>query len=230
MSSTTLHNYTVQFHNSEEYHSLKQEIFTQDGYYFETENPAPRIIDAGAHIGLATLYFKYLYPNAHITCIEPLPENLELLRENISFNRLENIEIEPVALGTTVGELTLHTDVTKAQWHSTSGMLPGAWNGQQKSRSLTVATKPLSAFLTEPIDLLKMDIEGMESMVLREASSQLKFVKHLLLEFHPHRGHTLENFVEFLEKHFPNVEVTQDGSEVKRLHKSTGLVLITAWR
>lgn len=230
MPSATLHHYTVHFHNSEEYHSLKQEIFTKDSYYFESDTPLPRIIDAGAHIGMATLYFKYLYPAARITCIEPLPENLELLAANIADNHLTDVAVVPAALAPAQSELRFFTDDSGLGWHSTSGFLPGAWNGQQHSKQLSVPTCTLSSLLTERVDLLKLDIEGLESAVLREAAPQLKHVQHLICEFHPHREQSIEKLVEFLQKHFPEVEVSQGGKLVTRLHKATGLSLISAWR
>ncbi|MFZ1721277.1 MAG: hypothetical protein WAU07_02110, partial [Microgenomates group bacterium] len=57
-NSSKVSNFTLFHANSEEYHQLKREIFTQDSYFFESDSPTPKIIDAGAHIGIATLYFK----------------------------------------------------------------------------------------------------------------------------------------------------------------------------
>ena len=42
----------------------------------------------------------------------------------------------------------------------------------------------LSPYLNEPVDFLKMDIEGMENEVLQECSSKLKNVKWMFLEHH----------------------------------------------
>jgi FkbM family methyltransferase len=43
----------------------------------------PIIIDAGANIGLATLWFKAQYPKATIISIEPDAENFAVLKENV---------------------------------------------------------------------------------------------------------------------------------------------------
>jgi FkbM family methyltransferase len=42
----------------------------------------PLIIDAGANIGLSTLFFSRIYPKARIICVEPERNNLELLAAN----------------------------------------------------------------------------------------------------------------------------------------------------
>src|SRR5690606_23212402 len=49
------------------------EIYERRLYEFRSTNPAPRIIDGGANIGLSVLFFKSLFPMARITCFEPDP-------------------------------------------------------------------------------------------------------------------------------------------------------------
>ena len=51
------------------YHQSRQ-IFGERLYDFESKNRAPVILDCGAHIGLASLYFKERYPEAHIRAFE----------------------------------------------------------------------------------------------------------------------------------------------------------------
>jgi FkbM family methyltransferase len=67
-------------------------------YYFETDNPLPFIIDAGAQIGMSTLYFKKQYPGAEIVAIEPNTINFKLLEENIWENQLDNVTTIQAAL------------------------------------------------------------------------------------------------------------------------------------
>lgn len=227
MPSTKLQQFTVHFDNSEEFHTLKNEIFTHDLYYFETDSPTPRIIDAGAHIGLATLYFKKVYPQAHITAIEPNPDNVKLLEQNIWENALEQVEVMPVALATRTGQHAFYRDLSPARWFSTGGFRPGAWNRTQQSEETTVTARPLAAFLTQSVDLLKMDIEGAEQEILVSARDYLHLVKQLLVEFHPGMGQNLEDLVKFLQDQGFTVVVWKDGNEVKPKH-ARGLVLIDA--
>ncbi|MDQ3008118.1 MAG: FkbM family methyltransferase [bacterium] len=229
MPSTKLHNFIVSFDNSEEYHHLKQEIFTQDCYYFESESASPVIIDVGAHIGLATLYFKKLFPLSRIMAIEPNPRSYELLRENVEQNRLEDVELRQIAVSAGEEELTLFRDTTPEQWHSTAGILDGAWNETQESEPFTVFAEPLTAVLATPIDLLKMDIEGMEEEVLRAAQSQLHFVKRLMCEFHPVPHQSLARLVSFLENENFTIELYKGGKSIA-LKKARGLILIEAVR
>lgn len=228
MSQTfTLGDYYITAHSSEEYHQLKSEIFTQDNYYFETEILHPVIIDAGAHIGMSTLYFKKLYPFAEIIAIEPLVQNIALLRENILQNGLSDTTVIEKALSDEPGNIQLYFDNTDAEWFSTAGAYDGAWNKQQISTHTSVETLTLSSLLStkETIDFLKMDIEGMESVVLFEAKQYLSRIKHFIIEYHPTPDQDLGVLTELLREHF-DLTFWQDGKSIKRPKHPSRLLLI----
>ncbi len=228
MNSSRLSNYTIYHNNSEEYHLLKREIFTSDLYYFETENPQPVIIDAGAHIGLSTLYFKQLYPGSQITALEPNPESFGLLEQNIFENQVDDVTTVQAALSDHNGEEQFFRDETSEWWHSTAGFHKGSWLGTQESDEIIVQTHLLSEFVTGPVDFLKMDIEGAEQKVLTASQEILPLIKEMQIEFHTHKSQSLLKLVELLEKTH-TVELTKDTKEVI-VKKATGLVQIRAIR
>jgi FkbM family methyltransferase len=227
MSTAKLDRYQITYDNREEYHRLKREIFSEHSYYFETENPQPLIIDAGAHIGMATLYFKKLFPGAKVIALEPHPASHALLEKNIWDNNLEDVTSHQLALAEHAGQTTFWEDTSQHHWFSTAGFLPGAWNGQQKSSALTVTTVPLADFLDQPVECLKMDIEGAEWQVLSAAAPLLPRIKHILVEFHPHSGQSLLKLVELLEKVGFTTSVWKNGSRTNAA-TARGLVLIDA--
>jgi FkbM family methyltransferase len=49
------------------------------------------IVDAGANIGLTSIYLNSFYPNAKIYALEPFDSNFRSLNNNINSNNLENI-------------------------------------------------------------------------------------------------------------------------------------------
>lgn len=53
-----------------------------------------KILDLGAHIGAATLYFHCHYPSAQITALEPHPEYAKILRKNLATNQVQAEFIE----------------------------------------------------------------------------------------------------------------------------------------
>ena len=75
----------------------------------------------------------------------------------------------------------------------------------------------LSSLLTEPVDLLKLDIEGLETAVLDESASRLSVVRGMILEFHGTRrnpGNSILRLTEILRAAGFTPEVRQFGEEV----------------
>src|SRR5882762_5838444 len=61
-----------------------EEVFLQRQYEPPFDNFAPsHIIDLGANIGFASVYFASRWPNAQILAIEPAHGNIELLKKNV---------------------------------------------------------------------------------------------------------------------------------------------------
>lgn len=228
MEKLTIEQFTVFCGNREETLQLKSEIFTHHCYYFETEASTPYIIDAGAHIGLATLYFKKLYPGAKIIAIEPHPRNFELLKKNVSENNLTDVTLINAALASESGYKQLHAD-TEFEWHSTVSIFPGAWNATQNTKPFLVQAEPLKKFLTQKVDLLKMDIEGAEIEVLQAARKQLPQIKKIICEYHPNSRQQLhlEESLKFFKETGFSYEIYQDGKTVEP-KQADGLVLIEA--
>jgi FkbM family methyltransferase len=226
--STKIAPFKVFYHNGEEFHQLKGEVFTQGHYYFETTNPTPRIIDAGAHIGLSTLYFKKLYPGSEIIAIEPNPHVFRILEKNIEENQLRHVEALPVALSDQAGEEAFFMDESDEQWLSTASFTPGAWTGSQQSQETQVQTTFLSLFLDKPVDFLKMDIEGAEQKVLMAIPEHLHQIKHMIVEFHPVAGQDLEKLLEYLQNHRFSIQLWKNGKEVPNAKHAHGLVYIEA--
>ncbi|MBP7768678.1 FkbM family methyltransferase [Candidatus Woesebacteria bacterium] len=200
MEKMHIEQFEVTCANHEEALELKQEIFSHHNYYFESETLSPRIIDVGAHIGMATLYFKKQYPDARITALEPHPLSFQLLQKNIEENRVYGVELLNVALSSTKATRLLHSD-TVDNWYSTSSFTAGAWNNLQKTEPIRVPTVTLSELITEPIDLLKIDIEGAEYDVLYHTPDEiLRKIKHASIELHQTKVGQNDDLIEWLEK------------------------------
>lgn len=184
---TKLGKWVVFYHQAEEYHWLRREIFTRQPYAVTLANTTnPYIIDAGAYVGLASLYFLSRYPQATITALEPHPVVYELLSQTVWENRLET-QIEPLAAALTPTDhpATLYFDDTTDQWWSTSSLHSGGWTGLQQTTKLQVPGISLTTLLDRPVDLLKLDIEGAEFSVLQAAKQRLSLVHTIVCEFHP---------------------------------------------
>jgi FkbM family methyltransferase len=155
-----------------------EDIFVKRALAFTSAAPAPRILDCGANVGLASLFFRRHYPHARITAYEADPALFAMMRDNLQANGAGDVETRHVALWTSTGTLTFQCE------GSDSGMissLPGAVDG----RAVTVPSLRLRDVLAEgPIDLLKLDIEGAEDVVLADCEPVLHNVKALVMDLH----------------------------------------------
>jgi len=162
---------------------MHHEIFIDEVYKFPGKSDAPSIIDAGANIGLSVIYFKRLYPKARIVAFEPDPELFSIMKSNVN------------AFG--YGDVILHE---KALW-SEEMELPfcreGSWAGHlshdsSNKETILVPTVRLRDLLNEPVDMLKVDIEGAEMAVLSDCADLLKNVANLFVEYHSFRDRPQE--------------------------------------
>lgn len=137
---------------------------------------SPRVIvDAGAHIGMASIGFARRYPRASIFAVEPEPANFALLCRNVSAYR----QIVPIqaAIWKEDGEVCLgHSEAHP------KGAFQIAEDGERRVRAITIGTL-MREMRIEFIDLLKMDIEGAEKEVF-EACDWIGKVGTIAIELH----------------------------------------------
>jgi hypothetical protein len=91
------------------------------------------------------------------------------------------------------------------------------WHEGEATTVVQVPAVTLSSLLTEPVDLLKLDIEGLETVVLAEAAPQLPLVRHVILEFHGTRrnpANSISRLTGILRETGFTLEVRQFGEEV----------------
>jgi FkbM family methyltransferase len=177
--------YRVQYLSRRTLFLCFHEIFVRQIYHFETRNPRPLVIDAGANIGIATLYFKSLYPQARVWAFEPDSRNFAALRNNVISNHLEEVQLFNAALWDEDGNVDLFESPSDLGSLMTSTH-PGRATGPKNS----VPGMRLPPLLGEPVDLLKLDIEGAEPRVLRDLadSGKLPLVREMVIEYHHHVG------------------------------------------
>jgi FkbM family methyltransferase len=175
---------------------LFREIFIRQEYEINMYEERPLIIDCGANIGMAALFFKYLYEDADLYCFEPLPENNRCLDYNLKdFNR---VYIEKFAIGDKVKDI-------KFYYNKGNGLQASAKRNFQQEE-ITVRQLSLSWYLKEfkRISLLKLDIEGSEFEVMEDLakSKRLKIIDRLVIEVHHNKkgSKSLARLLEILEK------------------------------
>lgn len=151
-------------------------IFESKSYIPEIVDFCPHtIVDAGAHIGTASILFARKYPAARIIAIEPEPSNFAaLVRNTAPYNTITPIQ---AALWRKDGEVML--DASNAHPKGAFQIVP---DGRHRVRALTIETVMRENGIRS-IDLLKVDIEGAEVEVF-ESCPWIGIVKVIAIELH----------------------------------------------
>jgi FkbM family methyltransferase len=172
--------YRVAYTNQTAALLLLHEIFVNAAYAFAGPPSRPRIIDCGANIGMSILFFKSYAPGCRILAIEPDPATFALLQRTIERNALTDIELLQAAVAGTDGTATLYGDASAG---SITSSIRREWGGDTAS---TVTALRLSDLTTEPIDFLKLDVEGAEYEVIDDLaeSGRLALVAEMIVECH----------------------------------------------
>jgi FkbM family methyltransferase len=150
-------------------------------YEVERHEPPKVILDAGANIGMASLYFANRHPEARIVAVEAESSNYRILAHNVRHYP----QITPIhaALWKTDGWINVSAPDPASGAHGEWGFVTtrNAGGGPQV-RSLTVQTLMRETGV-QAFDLAKIDIEGAEIEVF-EDSSWLSGVRCLMIELH----------------------------------------------
>ncbi len=158
------------------YHQIRQ-LFSDDLYGFRAAHPAPVILDCGAHVGLASLYFKERYPAARIKAFEADAALADMTRANLATFGAGDVEVIHAAVWT-------HDDgVSFAHSDDDAGHV------SESSSTPKVPSVRLKTVLREtPVDFLKLDVEGAEFALFEDCGDALARVNALIMEVHALEG------------------------------------------
>lgn len=182
LNSNVLDGFKVNYNIQSDALGLYNEIFCNKIYDFKTDEQKPLIIDGGANIGMASMRFKQLYPLSRITCFEPQPAIYNLLCKNIEDNKL--LDVVPVNKALGAGDERIDFYVSDQGITDCCASIDPIESGCTK---ISVDSCKLSSFISRPVDLVKLDIEGSEYDVLLDLEKTGKFglIKNLIIEYHP---------------------------------------------
>ncbi|MEP7268552.1 MAG: FkbM family methyltransferase [Saprospiraceae bacterium] len=159
------------FKNPQEFIHTTKELFINEIYRIELPQNA-YIIDCGANIGLSVLYFKLICPSAVITAFEPDSQNYNLLQKNVQSYNLEKVELRTEAVWNEDTLINFSSDGNMGSKIETN------------SNSNLIQAIRLKKFISQKVDLLKLDIEGAEYEVIKDIVDSLHFIKNIFLEYH----------------------------------------------
>ena len=144
------------------------------------KNDPLSIIDAGEHIGLTTMYFKALIPEARILALEPENENFERAKKSIETNSFLYVELLHSALWPSKRNLQVVSDFRdRMNWSFRVEENP---NGE----IISTTSDEVIDYFEGNVDLFKIDIEGGESRIFEEKNNMdwIRKVKMIAVEIH----------------------------------------------
>jgi len=144
------------------------------------------ILDIGANIGLTCVTLARSRPLATVYAFEPIPQNLQILKQNIRLFRLKNTKIFPIALGNEnkmIDMIMPVVDQTKMQGlcHVVHDDMPK----QSEGIHFNVPVRTLDSMLNEtantlPVVAVKIDVEHFEWAVLEGSLGLLSRYKPVI--------------------------------------------------
>lgn len=163
--------------------SAFEQIFIHQEYDFEVSRPPRTIVDAGANVGLASIYFANRFPDARVVAIEPEASNFEVLQRNVL--PYGNIVPLRAALWHENRRINL-VDPALGHW----GFMTQAGEGEEslgrmldQVQGMTI-DRIMADHGLDHIDILKIDVEGAEREVFRDPTPWLDQVDALIVELH----------------------------------------------
>ena len=176
--------------------------------------PGDVFYDVGANIGFLTLIgAKLVGATGRVVAFEPVPETVELLRQNAARNGFAHVDTVAAAAGATPGKARLILEHASQMAHLAT--VPGMAGGVSTAE-IEVEVLTLDGYICEggpAPDVVKIDVEGAEMDVLAGMSKTIS-ERHptIICEIHG----TLEPVTEILTGH---------GYDVRRMSDEHGASL-----
>ena len=143
------------------------------------------VVDVGANIGLHTLNMaRIVGSTGQVFAFEPDPSNFEILKKNVKINNYKNIILEQKAVGDKHGRTTLY----QSDHPGKHRIFPQTEQAKSQVQvELTNLDNYFDSDMTDKINFIKIDVEGLEFSVLKGMKNILKNSKKIkiLFEFMP---------------------------------------------
>lgn len=117
-----------------------------------------RIVDAGANTGNHTVFFAAAMDAASVIPIEPDPRASEAIRRAVATNDLRNVDLSLLGKAVGEGKSRMRAVFSEGGGLGATRLVPDPAG--------TIQVGPLDDLVQGKVDLLKIDVEGMEMAVL----------------------------------------------------------------
>ena len=193
------------------------------------------VLDVGANIGVVSLLAASLVgAGGRVIAVEPIARNRTLLARAAQANRFHNIEIIAAAASDRDGDIELRTHPLTS--NSALPIAAGERLRERRGATLRMRALALDGALAglDRLDLLKIDVAGMEPRALRGLERTLTHFRPILLsEFHPWAieracGESALDYLRWLRRLYPAITVLhRDGTRQRCVEPDQ---VIGAWQ
>jgi FkbM family methyltransferase len=128
--------------------------------------PGAHVVDVGANTGNHTVFFAGPMRAASVVPFEPLPAAANVLRATVERNGLRSVDLSRLLVGVSDRAGRAGLVFSERGGLGATGLRP------DPQGDIVVAT--LDSMLSAPVDLLKIDVEGMEMQVLSGAEETIR--------------------------------------------------------
>ena len=145
-------------------------------------------LDVGANVGLYSIYAA-VKKQSYVYAFEPSFFNLEFLVRNIYINRLVDcVNVIPIALNNSIGINNFH--LTTTEWGGALSTFEQTYDDSGNEMKPDFLYKTVGFDLDtivnqlkiKKIDYIKIDVDGLEHLILAGAIKTLKNIKEILIE------------------------------------------------
>lgn len=137
------------------------------------------ILDLGANIGASAHFLNLKWPNTEFWCFEPSYRNVEILKRNAT----ENMKVFHAAVSGKDGVCTIENPSANPNGFRISDQVSEDCSDSIEMLSMQTIMQKISFAGLKPF-ILKVDIEGAENEVFRNASDWLEQWPIVMLEIH----------------------------------------------
>lgn len=165
--------------NSSDYETFYQAI-VHNQYLFNYPIKPELIVDGGANIGLASIAFKSMFPDATIIAIEPDKENFDYLNKNLQpYSKIHTLN---AGIWNKKANLSISDKYNYGKW----GMITEEIETKTEDSIDAITIDGIMQYFNfNRIDILKLDIETAEREVFTSGYEKwLPKVKVIVIELH----------------------------------------------
>jgi len=206
--SVDLGKYKIWFRRCSAYSSIAiyTEIFKEEDHFLILEffgKDANLVIDLGANEGFYTLKLKQDNPKCKVIAVEPNPLAFEILEKNAKSNKLSDVILVNKAVCRKNGKITFEiVENVSAIGGKYLGIINRPWLRKEMVKKIKVncitLNKLFQDYKIEKVDILKLDVEGMELEILKSSRNLLNKIHKIVVEWHSKK--IKDNLKKFLKE------------------------------